>query len=146
MILQHGIDTYQNQFDQSIISSAVRRLEFGYISFTKKAKIKRKRTSKVAENNINGFVLCMFDPISYSIEIMLFCISEQYKGAEKELLEEVIKYAESRPDVHSVMLKALPESLEYYLKYKFTATDIVRVNNTGEIKVYVMSRPISHEK
>lgn len=139
MIIHHGKTTCREQFDRSMISNAVKKCDFGFVSFTKRASIGKKKKGKIDEYTIHGFVLCQ--KMRGHIFISLICISEQYRGAGAKLLSEVISYAENDPSILRVTLDSLPELQSYYQKQQFDTIDTLRTKS-GEIKVYHMSRKI----
>jgi len=142
LILHHGIKTCRDRFDKAVISRAVSKCDFGYISLTQRAQIGRKNVSKTDKYTLNGFVLCSTDLLNnISVEILLICVADQYKGAGKELLQLVINYAESKPTIYRITLHSLPELQAYYSKLEFDTIETFRLKS-GEIKVYQMVRKI----
>lgn len=139
LIIYHGESTCRDYFEKNVISDLVRKCDFGFISFTKRAQIGKRKRGKNEEYSINGFILCQHEGLSPSIFISLVCISTPYKGAGAKLLSNVINYAKDAPEILQITLYSLPELRSYYEKNQFNTVSTLRLKS-GEIKVYHMAR------
>jgi hypothetical protein len=132
----HYGNVNKKQMNQTMITDAIRKCDFGFISFTERSYIEQSTSRKLAEYIVHGFILCQRQHAS--IFLSLICVPEHDKKVGPELLSSVIKYTESNPEILRVTLYALPELQTYYQNHIFDVIDTLRTHS-GEIKMFQMS-------
>lgn len=141
MIINSASKLSQNK--SSIINS-VRKFDFGFISFTEHPRLITIKQNKNFKQTINGVILCSINPIFPIISVVMLYVSNAYDGADEQLLEKVIQYVESDPNILCIESHSLPKSLVHYTKHNFIIKNIIR-SDYGEIKSYYLTKNI-HQK
>lgn len=144
LIKQQGDCVCRKKFSEKTVLGAIKRLEFGYISYGMKANIGQHIKNDNDKYLVYGFVLCHIEQ-DIIMHIDLLCISCQYKGAGADLMERVINHAQNI-GVSRITLYAIPELQKYYEKHGFDTVDTVRRSKDpkSEVKVYEMRRVLAH--
>jgi hypothetical protein len=143
IIKKQGILVCRDQLDIYTIVESVDHFTFGFLHISEKAQIgKRKINSFEEKFNLNGFVLCLYNPIlPDELSIELICATKQSKIGKTMM--EIVEEKAREMNIRKLTLNCIAnEKLRaWYESFGFVFVKTINLRNDIP-KVYYMIKMI----